>query len=46
MEELEAQKEKLEFSEKQMSEELSLLQKDKELFNMETEVKFCLLNQN
>lgn len=40
MEELEAQKEKLEFSEKQMSEELSLLQKDKELFNMETEVKF------
>lgn len=42
MSELEAAKERLEFAEKQKSEELSSLQKDKELFNMETEV--CCLN--
>ncbi|KAF7273761.1 huntingtin interacting protein 1 isoform X2 [Rhynchophorus ferrugineus] len=36
--ELEVEKERLEHMERQKSEELSLLQKDKELFNMETEI--------
>ncbi|XP_050310334.1 huntingtin-interacting protein 1 isoform X2 [Anthonomus grandis grandis] len=36
--ELEMEKEKLEVAERQKSEELSALQKDKELFNMETEI--------
>ncbi|KAL1491628.1 hypothetical protein ABEB36_012197 [Hypothenemus hampei] len=38
MNELEAEKERLEKTEKKKSEELSLLEKDKELFNMETEI--------
>lgn len=42
MAELEAAKERLEFAEKQKSEELSTLQKDKELFNMETEVVWAV----
>lgn len=49
LDDIEREKQRLEESEKQKSSELSALQKDKDLFNMETEVCFlsvCYLEES